>query len=307
MASYVARHVMIVLLFSGRQAHEGNDHTVLARSDRRFGLTFTLYLLAIIPALVFDDIGVVLSATGAIGGSCLSYLGPGMIYLGIHGKIFLEHVSSWWFLRGTWNTLLWHYPANNTPHSRQRGVVESAILIFLWYVTLMPLWCFISEIGSFNFQAHEDDLAQKSPCVVNRLLGITKSNTKNKSADRAKSSDTVSSKRSASFDDILIERSDTEIMNFNERYPLFEKPRLIPPSAQRSPSISSSYGSTAKEVMVIPLEGNKNIFNNDQSIHNEEQEHENARHTGYDFFLAILYIVVGAIAMSAGLFSIAMK
>ena len=90
MESFVARHVCVVLFFQGRSAHEGDDTSVLNRRDRRITLTFLLYLSALIPALIFEDVGIVLAAIGAIGGSCLSYVGPGAVYLGIHGARFLE-------------------------------------------------------------------------------------------------------------------------------------------------------------------------------------------------------------------------
>ena len=68
MESFVARHVSIVLLFEGRSAHKGDDHTVLARTDRRILLTLALYLLALVPAIIFEDLGKVLALTGAVGG-----------------------------------------------------------------------------------------------------------------------------------------------------------------------------------------------------------------------------------------------
>mmetsp|Transcript_3198 Transcript_3198/g.5025 ORF Transcript_3198/g.5025 Transcript_3198/m.5025 type:complete len:436 (-) Transcript_3198:852-2159(-) len=65
--SFVARHVMVVILFQGKIAHDGDDHAVLARPDRRRNLTLSLYTAAIVPALIFRDLGKVLSLTGTIG------------------------------------------------------------------------------------------------------------------------------------------------------------------------------------------------------------------------------------------------
>jgi hypothetical protein len=86
----VTRHACVVLCFTGRRAHEGDDTSVLNRRDRRIGLTVTLYLLALLPALLFHDLGPVLAITGAVACSCLAYIGPGVVYLGIHGGRFLE-------------------------------------------------------------------------------------------------------------------------------------------------------------------------------------------------------------------------
>lgn len=88
--AFVARHVCVVLLFSGRRAHEGEDAAILSRRDRRVSLTLALYVLALIPAICVEDLGDVLSMTGAVGGSCLSYIGPGLTYLGVHGEEFVD-------------------------------------------------------------------------------------------------------------------------------------------------------------------------------------------------------------------------
>jgi hypothetical protein len=42
--------------------------------------------------------------TGAIGGSCISYIGPGLVYLRVNGEDWLRMVGSWldrwWRARG---------------------------------------------------------------------------------------------------------------------------------------------------------------------------------------------------------------
>lgn len=95
--SFVARHVCIAVLFSGRRAHDGDsDASILNRRDRRIGLTVLLYLLAVLPAAFVRDMGSVLAITGAVGGSCLSYIGPGLVFLGVHGGRFLDLISQSW-------------------------------------------------------------------------------------------------------------------------------------------------------------------------------------------------------------------
>ena len=64
--SFVARHVCVVLFFQGRSAHEGDDTSVLNRRDRRITLTVLLYLIAVIPAALFQNVGIVLAASGAV-------------------------------------------------------------------------------------------------------------------------------------------------------------------------------------------------------------------------------------------------
>jgi hypothetical protein len=52
-------------------------------------------IMTLIPALIFSDIGPVLSLTGAVGGSCISYIGPGLVYLGVNGEAFLVRLGDW--------------------------------------------------------------------------------------------------------------------------------------------------------------------------------------------------------------------
>ena len=63
--------------------------------NRRQTWTFLVYLITLLPALIVSDIGPVLSLTGAVGGSCISYIGPGLVYLGVNGEEFLNKVGSW--------------------------------------------------------------------------------------------------------------------------------------------------------------------------------------------------------------------
>eukprot|EP00550_Attheya_septentrionalis_P000092 CAMPEP_0198288892 /NCGR_PEP_ID=MMETSP1449-20131203/7254_1 /TAXON_ID=420275 /ORGANISM="Attheya septentrionalis, Strain CCMP2084" /LENGTH=727 /DNA_ID=CAMNT_0043987129 /DNA_START=228 /DNA_END=2411 /DNA_ORIENTATION=- len=206
LASYVARHVCIVLFFRGRRAHDGDDHTVLARRDRRLVLTTVLYLLALIPALFLNELGVVLAVTGAIGGSCLSYIGPGVIYLAIFGVEFFVLITQKW---GSVSKFLWNYPLDRqrfrtnsgssmdklniiaegrrgedvgmpiddeaVEHEKQTvpwcgDMLSKFILCVAWYALLMPLWCPISSLGQEMFKIHRQKDELKSP-RPNRISG----------------------------------------------------------------------------------------------------------------------------------------
>ena len=59
-------------------------------------MTVALYILAVLPAALFQNMGNVLAITGAIAGSCLSYIGPGLVYIGIHGGRFMELLEQSW-------------------------------------------------------------------------------------------------------------------------------------------------------------------------------------------------------------------
>ena len=73
---------------------EGDDHAVLDRWDRRITITIVLYLSVLIPALTSNNVGLVLAWTGTIAATSLSYIGPGVLFLGVHGLEFLEYVES---------------------------------------------------------------------------------------------------------------------------------------------------------------------------------------------------------------------
>lgn len=180
--SFVTRHVCVVLLFSGRSAHEGNDAHILSRADRRIGLTTALYILAVIPAVLTNDLGPVLAITGTVGGSCLSYLGPGVIYLGVHGERFLslarqafgrrneaseEHSVTQSNENGADETtpLVVGGDATNIITSENQDAVEVVGVWnhILWYLIGMPLWCAIARSGKVQLQEHITEMTMKSP------------------------------------------------------------------------------------------------------------------------------------------------
>ncbi|KAL7533600.1 hypothetical protein ACHAXR_008576 [Thalassiosira sp. AJA248-18] len=137
MESFVARHVLIMLVHNGDMDARGgftleneslieeeelgeDDATVnttittgsiiegggVLCMNRRQTWTILIYLtdwavtnklwqISLFPALIFSDIGPVLSLTGSVGGSCISYIGPGLVYLGVNGEDFLNKVGGW--------------------------------------------------------------------------------------------------------------------------------------------------------------------------------------------------------------------
>lgn len=194
--SFVARHVGVVLLFSGRRAHEGDDSHVLNRRDRRWILTTALYILAVVPAALATDLGPVLAITGSIGGSSLSYLGPGLVYLGTHGARFIQLARIVFgdpkskqnkqqnqdvYAKGgtTEGTPLVGIHKNgkgdtvthtNDDHAileeyHDDGVVQVVGVWnhVLWYLTGMPLWCCIAKRGQARLKEHIHEMALKSP------------------------------------------------------------------------------------------------------------------------------------------------
>ena len=174
LASFVARHVCVVLLFEGPRAHEGDDASIFNRPDRRILLTLVLYILAMIPATVFTDMGKVLALAGVIGGSCLAYIGPGMLYIAVHGGRFLELVDDFFVSSPS--------PESNSvdsevPVSERTSLVPSSAVYnsesegrkfdgrwkaVLWYCTGMPLWTLIARSGQRRVLAYARQVAERN-------------------------------------------------------------------------------------------------------------------------------------------------
>ena len=102
MESFVARHVLVQLLYNGNMDNttvdeQGNvvpERKMVGFLGRRERITLLIYFSTLVPALIVDDLGPVLSLTGSIGASCVAYIGPGLAYLGINGDAFLTYLNS---------------------------------------------------------------------------------------------------------------------------------------------------------------------------------------------------------------------
>jgi hypothetical protein len=81
MEMLVARHVLGQLWLGGSMD-----------TGQRYKLTIGLYICSLIPALILHDLGPVLSLTGSLGASAVAYIGPGLAYLGINGRDFIDWV-----------------------------------------------------------------------------------------------------------------------------------------------------------------------------------------------------------------------
>ncbi len=80
MESFVARHVLIQLLFDGdmdgrddpnHSGVDGEEAGGVGVCNRRQTWTIVIYLMTLVPALIVDDLGPVLSITGSLGGGCI--------------------------------------------------------------------------------------------------------------------------------------------------------------------------------------------------------------------------------------------
>eukprot|EP00984_Skeletonema_dohrnii_P032114 scaffold25558_cov131-Skeletonema_dohrnii-CCMP3373.AAC.1 len=179
--SFVCRHVLVVLFFRGRRAHEGDDASVLNRRDRRIAMTLIIYFSSLIPALFVESVGSVLAITGTIAGSSLSYIGPGMIYLAVYGDEFLKKVEEvWGKFDGSTDTapaetdvessrlLTTQQPNETTTTTESAATEQSFFKSVAWYLLLMPIWCEVAKMGKTKLKEFKEKEALKSP-HINRL------------------------------------------------------------------------------------------------------------------------------------------
>ena len=209
MESFVARHVLIMLVHNGDMDARGgftpeNESQVeeieladMAPGDagtvdttntnqttgsiiegggilcmnRRQSWTLIVYLTTLIPALIFTDIGPVLSLTGAVGGSCISYIGPGLCFLGLNGEEFLAKVNDWvadWRRKKGYSksqaggvTDASDLPVegnaslelpDNTSNVNAYDSITSGPKPFWYYLGIFPFWCSVANIGAKNTQ-----------------------------------------------------------------------------------------------------------------------------------------------------------
>lgn len=171
MESFVARHVVAKIFFNGNSEGdytdaEGNLITLpkfLGLIGRREKITIALYCAALIPALLVDDLGPVLSITGSIGGGCVAYIGPGLVYLGVHAEEFIRYTDN--LLRkkpeadqtielpvaGDANATSKQtqpHPGGSTPESKP----------FWWWLGLFPIWRAIASAGAQGMKQHLEEL-----------------------------------------------------------------------------------------------------------------------------------------------------
>ena len=123
--------------------------------------------MTLLPSLVVSDIGPVLSLTGAVGGSCISYIGPGCVYLGVNGEDFLNNIGGW---LDSWRKAKGYATSSNAGVSEGDLPVEgnanlqqdveqfsynsivSGSKPIWYYLGLFPIWVSIANRGATNMQ-----------------------------------------------------------------------------------------------------------------------------------------------------------
>jgi sodium-coupled neutral amino acid transporter 11 len=299
--SFVARHVLVVLLFKGRRAHSGDDHAVLARNDVRWAVTIAIYACALTPALLVDDLGSVYSMTGVVAASFLSYVGPGAAYLAVHGSDFLTLVRT---------SALWNpdrrkargQPSNEIVHllSTETFATPSitkvpycSIETILWYVFLMPLWVQIAQVGEKHLLIFKANEALKSPLpsrlgkAVGSLIG-------------AGEIDITPQRRARKTRREVREYHSTrDVLQLELPNNSVNRSISLPVDAALSMNISASRRDNVANVRTLSL---FEIDEDDLEINPQRN-----LPTLTDFLIAIGYMLFGAVALCAGLLSILKK
>lgn len=170
MECFVARHVMVQLVHAGdldatddpsHSGEDGEEAGGFGPLNRRQSWTLGIYLMTLLPALVVDDLGPVLSFTGSLGGGCIAYMGPGLVYLGVNGDAFLSFVAgllkqpesggavtaSDLPLAGDANKFMTSEPAE----------LDSIRKPVWWYLLGFPVWTKIAHVGRTNMMKKVDD------------------------------------------------------------------------------------------------------------------------------------------------------
>lgn len=288
---------------------------MLNRRDRRITLTLILYVIAVVPAALCQNVGTVLAASGAVGASSLAYIGPGATYLGIHGARFLELARVYFGGKTVYGDQVSDeeiaplYNADVSGDLPDLEEEDSWIVVrmksCLWYVLLMPLWSAIASYGKETLTQHVTELAMKSPHPI-RIGNVR-------------------------FASAQVKGGGTRVLMLPQKGSSHRLQQLAAPTNTMLIQEDSlpNYASTAdgrvlalpvssRPTAPLPLSGSTG--NNYQSINDKigaitrrkkqeealalEDDPQQDLPSSMDFVVAIFYIIFGVVAMIAGIVSI---
>lgn len=169
MESFVARHVVIQRFYGGNMDNPyvgPNGETMpeqkfLGALGRRELVTLALYVIALIPALIVDDLGPVLSLTGSLGASSIAYIAPGLAYIGINGTDFLQWASG--SIRTKDAGVAGEVELPVVGDSSASMQVSNEITMngrkpWWWFLSGMPIWTAIASRGASGTKTFLADL-----------------------------------------------------------------------------------------------------------------------------------------------------
>jgi len=201
MEFFVGRHVLVDLFHSGQMEdpnESGGYCLVNCIINRRERLTVFLYILTMIPALIFDDLGPVLSVTGAVGGSCLSYIGPGLVFIGVNGDAFLEWAGRLLGYKKEPPSIELSAVGSASQNMTDQGdsgkghqvlqlpvageqvhiiILQSGCKPLWWYILGFPIWTWVASNGSMGMKKR---LACRPLRLELEAVGLCQSDAKEK-------------------------------------------------------------------------------------------------------------------------------
>lgn len=185
MESFVARHVLVQLVHAGdMDAHDDPNHSGQEGEEaggygplnRRQTWSLAIYLMVLMPALIVDDLGPVLSITGSIAGGGIAYCGPGLVYLGVNGEAFLCFCHNMLMNRGgrtaptvVDSDLPIAGDANVKADSDDENIIETLDATskpLWWYIFGYPIWSKIAKVGMKNMDARVNNEMNNSFSVA---------------------------------------------------------------------------------------------------------------------------------------------
>jgi len=160
MESFVARHVVVQLFFNGNMDNSSvgpngeqiPEQKMLGIMGRRELITLGLYVVTLIPALIVDDLGPVLSLTGSLGASCIAYIAPGLVYIGVNGEEFMQWCTGSIRTKdaggaGPGDVELPVVGDSSANMEVRTDVTMGGSKPWWWFPTLMPVWAAVASTG----------------------------------------------------------------------------------------------------------------------------------------------------------------
>ena len=161
MESFVLRHVLVELV------HDGDmESSMCGPFNRRQCWSLVVYMLVLIPALLLDDVGFVLSMTGCIAGGGIAYCAPGLIFLGTNAEAFLSHCQNKLLTRQVCEGIKHTVTIDDLSMTGEQDMdVTDGIISSIketpkpcwWYLLGYPIWTKIAMIGKCNMEVKSDD------------------------------------------------------------------------------------------------------------------------------------------------------
>lgn len=106
---------------------------------RELWIVIILDIIALVAGLLLHDLGDACALVGALGGSIICFIIPGMVYLGVNG----EDLISWT------NNMIGderEYVTNN-PETKKEILLSDAPKPLWFYLLGFPFWCHLAKIG----------------------------------------------------------------------------------------------------------------------------------------------------------------